>query len=132
MSSSEEGGMGVLGAIADILAIPYNLIAGLILGFIAPIAAIAAMVAGVRLITGKMPFISMQKVPGQDRSLALNLIPPEQVKERFEEQKEEISGELAHMQHEIRAIIEEAKTEAKRAASQVSAEGTAPATGEQM
>jgi len=118
--------MGVVGTIVDVLAIPYNLIAGLILGFVAPIAAIAAMVGGVRLMTGKMPFISMQKTPGQDRSLALNLIPPEQVKERFEEQKEEISGELAHMQQEIRAIVEEAKAEAKK-----SAQETVPGVGEQ-
>jgi len=121
--------MGVLGTIADVLAIPYNLIAGLILGFVAPIAAIAAIVAGVRLVTGKMPFISMQKVPGQDRSLALNLIPPEQVKERFEEQKAEISEELSHMQQEIRAIIEEARADARRAAGQVNPEGTTPEVG---
>jgi hypothetical protein len=127
MSSSDESRMGVLGTMANILAIPYNVIAGLILGFVAPIAAIAAVVAGVRLLTGKMPFLSMQKTPGQDRSLALTLIPPEQVKERFEEQKEEISGELAGLQKEIRAIIEEAKAEAKRSASQ-----TAPETGEEM
>jgi len=126
MHSPEESGFGVLGTIADVLAIPYNLMAGLILGFIAPIAAIAAMVAGVRLITGKMPFISMQKAPGQDRSLALNLIPPEQVKERFEEQKEELGEELSHMKQEIQAIIEEAKAEARRAAGQVSPEGTMP------
>lgn len=126
MYSSEESGMGVLGTIADVLAIPYNLMAGLILGFIAPIAAIAAMVAGVRLITGKMPFISMQKAPGQDRSLALNLIPPEQVKERFEEQKEELGEELSHMKQEIQAIIEEAKADARRAAGQVGPEGTTP------
>ncbi|NLF10392.1 MAG: hypothetical protein GX597_01240, partial [Anaerolineaceae bacterium] len=118
--------MGVLGSVADVLAIPYNLMAGLILGFIAPIAAIAAMVAGVRLITGKMPFISMQKAPGQDRSLALNLIPPEDVKDRFEEQKEEIGEELSHMKQEIQAIIEEAKAEARRAAGQISPEGTTP------
>jgi len=119
--------MGFLGVIVDILAIPYNLLAGLILGFIAPIAAIAAMVAGVRMVTGKMPFVSMQKVPGQDRSLALTLIPPEQVKERFEEQKEEIGAELASMQKEIRAIIEEAKSEAKRGA-----EWTTPDLDEQI
>lgn len=127
MSSQDERGMGALGAIAGILAIPYNLIAGLLLGFVAPIAVIAAMVAGVRLLTGKMPFLSMQKVPDQDRSLALSLIPPEQVKERFEEQKEEISQELAGMQQEIRAIIEEAKAEAKRSASQ-----DVPEMGEEM
>ena len=115
MPSSDESRMGVVGAIADVLAIPYNLLAGLILGFVAPIAAIAAMVAGVRLLTGKMPFLSMQKAPGQDRSLALSLIPPEQVKERFEEQKIEIGGELANMQKEIRAIIEEAKQSAGQA-----------------
>ncbi len=126
MHRSEESGMGVLGSVADVLAIPYNLMAGLILGFIAPIAAIAAMVAGVRLITGKMPFISMQKAPGQDRSLALNLIPPEDVKDRFEEQKEEIGEELSHMKQEIQAIIEEAKAEARRAAGQISPEGTTP------
>lgn len=126
MHRSEESGMGVLGSVVDVLAIPYNLMAGLILGFIAPIAAIAAMVAGVRLITGKMPFISMQKAPGQDRSLALNLIPPEDVKDRFEEQKEEIGEELSHMKQEIQAIIEEAKAEARRAAGQISPEGTTP------
>ena len=45
MPSSDESRMGVVGAIADVLAIPYNLLAGLILGFVAPIAAIAAMAA---------------------------------------------------------------------------------------
>jgi len=114
--------MELLGVIVDVLAIPYNLLAGLILGFIAPIAAIAAVVAGVRLLTGKMPFLSMQKAPDQDRSLALTLIPPEQVKERFEEQKDEIGSELVSMQKEIRAIIEEAKAEAKGSAGQGSTE----------
>lgn len=127
MPSSDESRMGALGTIADVLAIPYNVMAGLILGFIAPVAAIAAVVAGVRLLTGKMPFLSMQKAPGQDRSLALTLIPPEQVKERFAEQKEEISGELVGMQKEIRAIIEEARAEAKRSAGQVT-----PEVGEEM
>lgn len=125
MPSSEDSGMGLLGVIVDILAIPYNLLAGVMLGFFAPIAAIAAMVAGVRLLTGKMPFLSMQKAADLDRSLALTLIPPEQAKERFEEQKEEIGAELASMQREIRAIIEQAK--AQPGAGQV-----VPETGEQM
>jgi Skp family chaperone for outer membrane proteins len=127
MYSSDESGMGVVGTIAGILAIPYNLLAGLILGFVAPIAAIAAIVASVRFLTGKMPFLSMQEAPGQERSLALTLVPPEQVKERFEEQKEEIAAELTRMQQEIRAIVEEAKAEAKHSASEV-----APEVGEAM
>lgn len=127
MFNSDKNGMGVVGTIAGILAIPYNLLAGLILGFVAPIAAIAAMVAGVRLLTGKMPFLSMQKEPGQERSLALTLVPPEQVKERFEEQKEEIAAELTRMQQEIRAIVEEAKAEARQTATE-----TAPPMGEEI
>jgi Na+-translocating ferredoxin:NAD+ oxidoreductase RnfG subunit len=127
MFNSDKNGMGVVGTIAGILAIPYNLLAGLILGFVAPIAAIAAMVAGVRLLTGKMPFLSMQKEPGQERSLALTLVPPEQVKERFEEQKEEIAAELTRMQQEIRAIVEEAKAEARQTAAE-----TAPPMGEEI
>ena len=122
MPSSDDSRMELLGVIVDVLAIPYNLLAGLILGFIAPIAAIAAVVAGVRLLTGKMPFLSMQKALDQDRSLALTLIPPEQVKERFEEQKDEIGSELVSMQKEIRAIIEEAKAEAKGSAGKGSTE----------
>jgi len=118
MSSPDESGMAGLGTIVKILAIPYNFLAGLILGFVAPIAAIAAVVGGVRLLTGKMPFLSMQSTPDQDRSLALRLIPPEQVKEQFEEQKEEIGGELVRMQKEIQAIVEEAKAGAKKSAGQ--------------
>lgn len=112
----KEDGLPVLSTVADVLAIPYNLLAGLILGLIAPIAAIVAMIAGVRLLTGKMPFVSLVRDPGQERSLALTLVPPEKAGEMFAVQKEEFTGEISRLQKEIRAIVEEAKAEAGKAA----------------
>ena len=118
MSKLTDVGVGVVDTVADVVAIPYNLVAGLALGIIAPIAGIAAAIAGVRLLTGKMPMLSMQQEPGQECSLLLTLVPPEQAGEMFAAQKEQIGGEISHMQSEIRAIVEEAKAEAKRTSPQ--------------
>ncbi|MFN2225366.1 MAG: hypothetical protein ACK2UY_03655 [Anaerolineae bacterium] len=94
----------------DILAIPYNLLSGFIVGAMVPIAAIAAIVAGIRLLTGKMPFLSQQE-GDEEHYLTLSLVPPEEAQERFAEQKEQIGGEINRLRTEIQAILQEAKAE---------------------
>jgi F0F1-type ATP synthase membrane subunit b/b' len=102
------------GLIVDILAIPGNFVSGFLTGLVAPIAAIAGMVALMRLLTGKVPYLSnVLEGDAGERGLAFELVEPEQVKELFEEQKEQYGGEITKMQTGIRAIIEEARAQAK-------------------
>jgi hypothetical protein len=102
------------GLVLDILAIPGNFISGFITGLVAPIAAIAGMVALIRLLTGKVPYLSnILEGDEGERGLAFKLVEPEHVKGMFEEQKEQYGGEISKMQSEIRAIIEETRAQAK-------------------
>jgi hypothetical protein len=111
-----------LGTFFDIVAIPTNFLSGYITGLVAPIAAIAGMVALIRLLTGKVPYLGHIFEDEQgERHLSFKLVAPEQVKELFEEQKEQYGGEIIKMQSEIRAIIEETRAEAKATAEAESA-----------
>jgi hypothetical protein len=111
-----------LGTFFDIVAIPTNFLSGFITGLVAPIAAIAGMVALTRLLTGKVPYLGHIFEDEQgERHLSLKLVAPEQVKELFEEQKKQYGGEIIKMQSEIRAIIEETRAEAKATAEAESA-----------
>jgi phage-related minor tail protein len=103
-----------------ILAVPYNFLSGFLLGLLAPVAAIAAIVAGIRLLTGQVPFLS-EAARDSERGLgsgqlSLELVSMEQARERFEKHKEQIGGDLGKMRAEIQAIIEEARSEAAAAA----------------
>lgn len=109
MNKQEKSYSG-LNLAVDILAIPYNLLSGFIVGAMMPVAAIAAIVAGIRLLTGKMPFLSQQEGE-EERYLTLSLVPPEEAQERFAEQKEQIGGEIGRLRAEIQAILQEAKTQ---------------------
>jgi hypothetical protein len=110
---SPKPGLGA-GLIVDILAIPGSFISGFLTGLVAPIAAIAGMVGLMRLLTGKVPYLSniSEGEEGQ-RGLAFELVEPDHVKELFEEQKEQYGGEITKMQTEIRAIIDETRDQAK-------------------
>lgn len=94
-----------------VFAIPYNFVIGFLVGVMAPVAAIAAVVAGVRFLTGKMPFLR-QTDDGEKRGLTIELVAPEQVGELFEVEKQKVTGELGDLQAEIKAIIEEAQAQA--------------------
>lgn len=96
--------------LVDVLAIPYNLMSGFIVGAMVPVAAIAAIVAGIRLLTGKMPFLSPQEGE-EERYLTLTLVPPEEAQERYAKQKEQIGGELGRLRTEIQSILQEARAE---------------------
>jgi hypothetical protein len=53
--SRNDGEFPVFSILYNIFAIPTNLLIGFVVGVVAPVAAIAAMVAGVRLLTGDDP-----------------------------------------------------------------------------
>ena len=109
---SEERSFPVAGVLFEFVAIPYNFILGFIVGVAAPIAAIAAMVFGVRFLTNRMPFLSLQQAEDEDeRRITLELVPMEEVSERFEAEKQKVTGELGGLQAEIKALIEEAQAE---------------------
>jgi hypothetical protein len=116
MAKRDKKTFPLLNMIFDIVALPYSLLAGFILGLALPLGAIAAIVGGVRLLTGRVPFprIAPQE-EGGERYVSLGLVAPDQAKDLFEEQKEQIGGDLANLQAEIKAIIEETRAEAQAA-----------------
>jgi hypothetical protein len=106
----------LLSIIYNVFAIPYNFFMGFVVGFLAPVAAIAAVVAGVRLLTGKVPFPSLGQDEGEEeRHLALELVDPDRVGDLFAVERKKVEHELSGLQAEIRAIIEESRAKAQEA-----------------
>jgi hypothetical protein len=91
------------------LSIPSSFFAGLVTGVAAPLAAIAAMVAGVRLFTGRVPFLARAEEKDEDGfgQLTIRLVPSDEAGPLFDEQKEQLSREFGGMKAEIQAVVEE-------------------------
>ena len=91
----------------DLVGLPANLVAGFVVGAAIPAAAIAAMVAGVRLLTGKVPFLS-HVVPSEDgeRQLVLSLVTPEQARALWAEHKSSFGAPLEKLRLEIQSMAE--------------------------
>ncbi len=99
------------GVFVQLLAIPFNFLAGFVTGLVLPVAAIGAVVAGIRLATGMVPFLGEVSVDEEGgRALSLRLVPPDQVGDLYAGHKEQIGGDLVKMKDEIQAIIEEAQS----------------------
>jgi hypothetical protein len=99
------------GVVAQLLAIPYNFLAGFVTGLVLPVVAIGAVVAGIRLVTGMVPFLGEVSEDEEGRrALSLRLVPPDQVGDLYAGHKEQIGGDLGKMKAEIQAIIEEAQS----------------------
>ncbi len=103
----------VLGSIYDVFAIPCNVFIGFLIGLAAPVAAIAAIVAGVRFLSGKMPFLSLSQDEEEKRRLSLELVSVEEAGELFAAEKQKVVDELGELKSEIEALIEEAKARAE-------------------
>jgi hypothetical protein len=99
----------VLGLIYSIVAIPFNFFLGFIVGLAAPVAAIAAMVLGVRFLTGKMPFLKLSEEEDDQRRLQLELVEQDQAQALFEAEKGKVMSDLGSFRDEMKALIEEAK-----------------------
>ena len=126
--SHEDSSLSVLCTISDVIAIPLNFLSGFILGLIVPVAAIAAMVAGIRFFTGQVPFLGdISEDEEGRRHRSFGLVSLDQAKVLFGEQKVQIGSEISQMKAEIQAIIEEARAEAEGAALEESQEPPAAA-----
>jgi len=99
------------GVLGDLLALPFNLIAGYFVGLLAPVAALAAIVGGIYLLTRKVPFLSHTSPDDEGgQRLSLKLMPPDQAQAVFVREKERISADLNAMSAEIKAFAERAQT----------------------
>jgi hypothetical protein len=111
MQKRKDKSGSLFGAIVQILTIPYIFLAGFVTGLVLPVAAIGAVVAGIRLVTGMVPFLGEVSVYEEGgRALSLRLVHPDQVGDLYAGHKEQIGGNLVKMKDEIQAIIEEAQS----------------------
>jgi len=111
MRKLKERGGSMAGVFGQLLAIPFGFLAGFVTGLVLPLAAIGAVVAGIRLVTGMVPFLGEMSVDEEGgRALSLRLVPPEEVGDLYAGHKEQIGGDLVKMKDEIQAIIEEAES----------------------
>lgn len=101
------------GGLLDIVGIPMNLVAGFFAGAVMPVAAIAALAAGVRLITGKVPFLT-RVVPDAEgeRQLVLELVTPEEARALWAEHKSSFGAPLEKLRLEIQSMAEQVGAEA--------------------
>jgi hypothetical protein len=122
--TSDERAFPVFGMVYNIFAIPYNFFIGFIVGLAAPVAAIAAIVFGVRYLTGKMPFLSLRQEDEDERRLSIELVAPEAARELYAAEKEKIMGDLGSLGEEIQSMIDEAKAAAEEGTAETEDEAT--------
>jgi hypothetical protein len=122
---SDERSFPVFSIVYNMLAVPYNFFIGFVVGVIAPVAAIAAVVLGVRYLTGKMPFLSLREEGEEERRLSLELVAPEAAAELYATEKEKIMDDLESFRGEMKSMMEEAQAAAEEAADEEAAEAEA-------
>jgi len=109
MNSGSDASFPVLSAILGIVGTLCNFVSGFVLGLAAPLAAIVAIVAGIRYLTGQVPFVGdLAEDPEGGRRLSLQLMSTDQAKYAFDEHKEQIGGDIVRMKEEIQIILQEA------------------------
>lgn len=113
--AKKDSSFPVLDLIVGIVAVPYSFFVGFILGLAAPLAAIAAMVFGVRFLTGKMPFLRLTDEQEPERRLLLELVEQEQVQTLFDAEKQKIMSGLGSFPEEMKALFEDTKATAAEA-----------------
>jgi hypothetical protein len=114
------------GVLGNLVAIPFSFITGYLVGLLAPVAGLAAIVGGIYLLTRKVPFLSHSWPDDEGgQHLSLKLMPPDQAQAAFIQEKERISADLNTVSAEIKALAEPAsrqKHAAHEAKSSVSEE----------
>jgi len=97
------------GALGNLVAIPFSFITGYLVGLLAPVAGLAAIVGGIYLLTRKVPFLSHSWPDDEGgQHLSLKLMPPDQAQAAFIQEKERISADLNTVSAEIKALAEQA------------------------
>ena len=118
---SNERSFPMFSLVYNVLAVPYNFLVGFVVGVAAPLAAIAAVVLGVRFLTGQIPFLSLRQEEEGERRLSLELVAPDAATELYTAEKEKIMGDLENLRAEMKSMMEEAQAAAEEAAEEESA-----------
>jgi len=105
MAKSNKKCYRPLGCVGQIIGLPLSFLSGLIWGLAAPVAAVAGIVLGVRLLTGKMPLPAPTGGEGAERQLSLRLVSSEDAKRFLGEQWGKAGDELKPMWDEIQATM---------------------------
>ncbi len=109
---NEDRAFPALRILYSLFAVPIHFLLGFLVGVAAPVAAITAMVLGVRFLTGKMPFLSLSQDEEEDqRHLSVALVPAEQASDLFAAEKQKVLDELSTLREELKAMMEEAKAQ---------------------
>jgi hypothetical protein len=115
MARNRKDSLPALGLVLWMVSIPTSFFAGFVTGILAPLAAIVAMVAGVRLFTGKVPFVARAEEKDEDGvgQLTIRLVPSDEAGALYAEQKEQLGTEFSGMKEQIQAVMEEGKAGAQ-------------------
>ena len=122
MAKRRTGAYPTLGDVSWMFAVPFNFFAGYVTGVVVPLAAIAAMVAGIRLFTGKVPLLTPIGDDEGNRQLSVKLVSSDEAAELYAEQKEQLDREFSSVKTEIQAVIEEGKSETQAAVEEEDSE----------
>jgi hypothetical protein len=110
MPSHKQKSFPALGALWGFVTFPTSLLSGFVMGLFTPVAVIAAMVALVRLLTGRVPYVrDISEEENGERQLIFQLMPVTEAKELFSQHAEQVGTQIGRMQADIQAIAQEAK-----------------------
>jgi|GEM_PF-2496778 len=122
------------GVLGNVVALPFSFVTGYLVGLLAPIAGLAAIVGGIYLLTRKVPFLSHTWPDDEGgQHLSLKLMPPDQAQAAFVQAKERISADLNTVSAEIKALAEQASRQKhgrQEQAAQAADEAQTPASEE--
>jgi hypothetical protein len=90
------------GYLGDLMAVPRSFVFGLLSGVLVPVAGLAGIIAGIYLLTGRVPFITHVEEEIGGRRLIVQLVGPEEARDLLRK-----SGEAAmSFGDEIRTELE--------------------------
>jgi len=108
--SKKKAKISLLSVLGKLLSVPVSFFGGLLVGLIAPLAAVAGIVGGVYLFTKKIPFFS--QVEGEqaagERSLILKLMPPDEAQAALVARQAELKKSWSKIREELVQITRQA------------------------
>jgi hypothetical protein len=109
-SKKHEADFSLLSLLGELLSVPVNFFGGLVVGLVAPVAAVAGIVGGIYLFTKKVPFFSQvttDKDTGE-RSLTLKLMTASEAQAALKTRQAELQDAWARVKKELTEVARQA------------------------
>lgn len=105
-SKKDKATMSLFSFVGELLSVPVSFFGGLVVGLIAPVAALAGIVGGVYLFTKKVPFASqvVEDEASGERSLTLTLMPPDEAQAAFQARLAELKDAWARIREDLAEV----------------------------